>query len=453
MAVDGADVGGVELGREPGPLRHQRRAAARRAFGRAFARVAGRRHLGPGPIRADHLPPLPRIVARQQRFDRHVDEARIAEISLAVGEGELHRLGDAVQVAGGVVAELAQLGRVQEVERLQQRRPLAPGAAGEQPDLAERGVDRRLDAGAIARQIVGRDEAAVLLLEADDGGGDIAAIEGVARRGEAGLAPARPRRRLLVGHVLDGGGEVLLHEDLARPRRTILRQIDRDVRRERPILGLVRGDDLRHQRIDRKAVAGELDRRARHLAEAHGAEALERGDPGVGRRRHHRAQHALRNLAAMALLEEVARDRLRPGAETGNGDDAIGLGGIDDDRRHAREVHIFGLHHAERDAAGDTGVDRIAARLQDPKAGLGREVLAGGHHVARPHDGRAMGLHVSSVGRSAQPAWKAALRATLPRISIVGNRRCAGSASRAGLPSRLVATAPTAASLARRTAR
>ena len=122
-------------------------------------------------------------------------------------------------------------------------------------------------------------------------------------------------------------------------RRTALRQIERDVRRKRPILGLMVGDDLRHQRVDGKAVAGEADRRLRHLAEAHGAEALERRDPGIGRRRHHGAQDALRNLAAVVLLEVVALDRLRPGAETRDRDDAILGGGIDDDRRHAREVH------------------------------------------------------------------------------------------------------------------
>ena len=133
------------------------------------------------------------------------------------------------------------------------------------------------------------------------------------------------------------------------------------------------------------------------------------------------------------------------------------LGGIDDDRRHAREVHVFGLHHAERDAAGDAGVDRIAARLQDPKAGLGREVLAGGHHVARPHDGRAMGLH--AVLRWARRAAGVARRPcdadSAPEISM----RWQSPARRISKPrrscrSRLVATAPTAASLARpRTAR
>src|SRR6185503_16359936 len=109
-----------------------------------------------------------------------VDEARIAEIGLAVRERELHRLGDTVQVAGGVVAELAQLGAIQEVERLQQRRPLAPRAAGIELDIAERGLDRLLDAGAIIRKIVGREEAAVLLLELDDRGSDVTPIEGIA---------------------------------------------------------------------------------------------------------------------------------------------------------------------------------------------------------------------------------------------------------------------------------
>ena len=202
------------------------------------------------------------------------------------------------------------------------------------------------------------------------------------------------RGGLLVHHVLNGGCQLLLHEDFSGPRRSVLRQIDRDARRKHPVLGLMLGDDLRHQRVDRKSLVGETDRRCRHLAEAHGAETLERRDPGIGRRRHYGAQDALRDLAGMVRLEEVALDRLRPGAETGDREDAIVGGGIDDDRRHPREVHIFGLHHAQRDAPRDPRVDGVAARLQDPKAGLGCQVLAGGHHVARPHDGRAMGLHV-----------------------------------------------------------
>ena len=207
------------------------------------------------------------------------------------------------------------------------------------------------------------------------------------------------RRGLLVRHVLKRGAKGLLHEDLACSRRTPLRQIERGVRREHPILGFMLGDDLRHQRVDREAIASKTDGRMRDVAEAHRAEALKGRNPGVGRRRHHGAQDALRNFAAVVLLEVVALDRHRPGAETRDREDAIVGGGIDDDRGDARDVDIFGLHDTQRDARRDTGVDRIAARLQNPKAGLGRKVLGGGHHVARAHDRGAMGFHVSSAGQ------------------------------------------------------
>ena len=95
----------------------------------------------------------------------------------------------------------------------------------------------------------------------------------------------------------------------------------------------------------------------------------------------------------MVLLEVVAVERLRPRAKAGNGDDAVFGGGIDDDRRDARDVHEFRLHDAERDAARDACVDRIAARLQNFEAGFGGEILGRGDHVACAHDGRAMGFH------------------------------------------------------------
>src|SRR5712671_377055 len=109
------------------------------------------------------------------------------------------------------MAELAQLGGVQEVERLQQRWPLAPRAAGKQPDIAKRGLDRLLEARTIAVKIVGRQKAAVLLLKGDDGASDVAPIKGIARRGKAGFASAMTCGGLLVHHVLKGGCEVLLH--------------------------------------------------------------------------------------------------------------------------------------------------------------------------------------------------------------------------------------------------
>ena len=248
------------------------------------------------------------------------------------------------------MAELFQLGAVEQVHRLQQRRSLAPRTAGIERDVAERGRDRLVEAGAIVGEVFGGEDAAVLLLIFDDRARDVAAIERVARCGEAGFASARARRRLLVRHVLQRGAERLLHEHLADLRRASVRQVEIDVRRELAILRLMIGDDLVHEVVGGESVARVADRGFRHLAEAHGAEALERRDPGIGRRRHHRAHDALRDFAAVVLHEVVGIERLRPGAETGNGDEAVLGGGIDDDRRDARDVHEFRLHDTERDS-------------------------------------------------------------------------------------------------------
>jgi hypothetical protein len=45
------------------------------------------------------------------------------------------------------------------------------------------------------------------------------------------------------------------------------------------------------------------------------------------------------------------------------------------DRCDAGEVHVFALQHAKRDATCHAGIDRIAARFENRKAGLGRQVV------------------------------------------------------------------------------
>src|SRR5437660_10760848 len=90
---------------------------------------------------------------------------------------------------------------VEQVERLQQRRALAPGAAAIDVDVAEPRMNRRLDLGMVFGEILGAQEPAILLLEAHDRSGDVAAIEGVVRRCQPGRAPAAAMRALLVDHV------------------------------------------------------------------------------------------------------------------------------------------------------------------------------------------------------------------------------------------------------------
>jgi len=57
-----------------------------------------------------------------------------------------------------------------------------------------------------------------------------------------------------------------------------------------------------------------------------------------------------------------------------------------DDRRDAAEVGEVALEHVERDAAGDAGIDRVAAALEHADAGGGREVVARAHHVPLGED-------------------------------------------------------------------
>ena len=222
--------------------------------------------------------------------------------------------------------------------------------------------------------------------------GDVAAVERVARRGEAGQPAALGRRALLVDHVLQRAGEIGLHEALADLRQLAAGQEDRRVRRPGAVAVLVLLDHGRHVLEHGEALARVADRRCRDVAEGHRAVVAERGDPGVGRGRHHGAQDAQRHLAAMLAHEQIGREALGPVAEAGDGDD-LALAGADHDRRHAGDVHLVGMQHGERDARGAAGIDRVAAGLEDREAGGGGEIVAGGDGVAAAVEGGAGGGH------------------------------------------------------------
>ena len=100
----------------------------------------------------------------------------------------------------------------------------------------------------------------------------------------------------------------------------------------------------------------------------------QRGDPGIGRGRHHGAQHAVRDFAAMLAHEQVGRQRTRPVAEAGDRLDRA-IRHAEDDRRDAGEIDQIGLQHAQRDPGGATRVDRVAARLQDREPGRRGQIV------------------------------------------------------------------------------
>ena len=217
---------------------------------------------------------------------------------------------------------------------------------------------------------------------------EVAGVERRPRRLQAGLAALGRSRLLLVDHVLQAAGEVALHEHLAHLRRTPVGQIDGPVRRPLLVFLAMRGDGLAQQRMGGEAVPGEAHRGRRHIAEAHGAPALQRLDPGIGRRWHHRAQQAARDLAAVALHEIVGRHQLGPHAQAADRENLPALGVVEDDRRHAGDIDEVALQHAERDAGGDAGVDGVATRLQHRKSRVRRQVVARRDDMATGRDHR-----------------------------------------------------------------
>src|SRR5439155_3306268 len=116
---------------------------------------------------------------------------------------------------------------------------LAPGAAGEDFEIAKAAPLRWADRRVVAGEVLGREEAAFGLHKGDDLLGDVAAIERVARRFEPGV-PAVPVAAapggclFFVGHVLQGGGEIGLAEYLAGLGRVAVRQQYRRGRRPTP---------------------------------------------------------------------------------------------------------------------------------------------------------------------------------------------------------------------------
>ena len=71
-------------------------------------------------------------------------------------------------------------------------------------------------------------------MKVGDGARDVAFVESIVGGAYAVDPPAVRLGRLLVGHVLQGRGEVLLHEALAGARRTTFGQVDGGVARPAP---------------------------------------------------------------------------------------------------------------------------------------------------------------------------------------------------------------------------
>jgi hypothetical protein len=86
-----------------------------------------------------------------------------------------------VDVVRAVVAHRAQIEVLEDVERLQQHGPLRPGVELVDVDAAVAGGERLLYPGLPLREVLGRDEAALLAEAAHELGRDVAAVEALMR--------------------------------------------------------------------------------------------------------------------------------------------------------------------------------------------------------------------------------------------------------------------------------
>ena len=306
---------------------------------------------------------------------------------------------------------------------------------------------RRRDLGPVGRQVVGRQPAAVVLVIAHHGRREVAAVEGVARRVQAGDPAARARRPLLVDHELHRAREIRLHEPLALARGAAAGEPDRRVRRPAPVSVGVSVDEVGHHRMHGEALARVADGRGGHVAEAHRPVALQRKDPGVGRRRHDSPQDAVREWRRRAA-RQMSRSRAARGQPPSPAIVMVSS-------RSARWMTIGATPEnctwslctiSSAIPAGDARVDHVAPGLEHGVPGLGGQVVAGGDHVARAGDHRlqrhsVLRLRSSAWSRTASAAARASSRtgpacadSRRPRRSSPGSSRSRDSSGLAAGP-------------------
>ena len=269
MTINHAQVGSVARTRGLVQLRRRHADVLQR---RQRFRITGRRHFRPRLVGANQRATPRGVFLRQQTFQRHIDELGIAKMMVAVGECQIDRFGDDVDVLRRVVPHRLQVVTLEDVQRHRQCRPLRPRSAGVQFDVAELRFHRRFEIDLEVGKVVVTHQAALLADPLGDGMRDVALVERIARRLQPGLAALAFPAPFFIHHVFQRAAEIGLHKLPARHWRLAARQVHLLARRPAGIVVDVAADELGHQRIHRKTLAGETDRRTGNLAETHGAE-------------------------------------------------------------------------------------------------------------------------------------------------------------------------------------
>ena len=288
----------------------------------------------------DEATPFCRVRPRQQPNDRHLRERRIAIERVAVVVGELDRFVDGVEIVRRIVPERPQVDALEDVQRLQQHRPLIPGAGFVHVEAVEVDRDRLFDRAVIRGEVVVRKHAASGAVGVDDPPRDVAGVERVTAGADRGSTVVRAfERGVLCGDDrAERFREIRLTEhlaDFAHPTIWVvgvLRPLERFGRLTLP------RQDVAQEPVHRKPI-GVLDRRLHDLLESHRALRFER--------KRHRVEHggdggSERAVAVDLALgfEELGGRRAWRGTLAVDDDHFARLRVVDHRRRFAAEPEV-----------------------------------------------------------------------------------------------------------------
>jgi hypothetical protein len=214
-------------------------------------------------------------------------------------------------------------------------------------------------------------------------------------------APERVRQ-VGVREALTRGRDPPVGEVDRRRRRPVLREHVRD-RRDRPHGS---GDE-------RVAVACVADGGAEHVGEGERAVPREQVEPGTERAGDDGGEVAgPRDEIEAEVGVRLDRGCRGCGALTAQDEGVTVCGAATDERRVATRAVEVGLDHAQREAGGRRGVERVAAGLEDPHPDGARKPVRRGDHADRADELRSGGEHLIDPAPCAQ-----ASRECLPTTS------------------------------------
>jgi hypothetical protein len=336
--------------------------------------------------RADQTTPLRRVRLRQEAGDRDPRKCRIAVKGVAVVVGELDCFVNRMQVLRRVVSQRAKIEALEDVQRLEQHRPLIPRSRLVHVESVEVDGDRPLDRAVIRREIFVGEHAAGRTIRVGDASRDVAGVERIASRANGRSPIVRPLQRRALGRDdrAQRLREIRLPEhlaDLRHPSVGIVGLL-------RPLVPLGGGpladQEITEKRVHRKAV-GVFNRRLHHLLEAHRPFGFEGECHRVEHRRDRRSERPVA-VDLSLRLKQIDRRRLRRGTLAVDDDHFARLRVVDHRGRFAAEAEVRNLHDRCREHRRHARIHGVAALFEHANAGSHRIMTAGGDDAVSADD-------------------------------------------------------------------